>query len=83
VTYDLQAEQLANCTSNQVKELKKRIAELEKTEPLLQKVLDCCDGLHCEITQANYGAAKNWLRHISDAYANYQDSIDLSKGGAE
>ncbi|MFT4804562.1 MAG: hypothetical protein ACI9YE_001766 [Psychroserpens sp.] len=60
-----------------------RIAELEKTEPLLQKVLDCCDGLHCEITQANYGAAKNWLRHISDAYADYQDSIDLSKGGAE
>jgi hypothetical protein len=30
VTYDLQAEQLANCTSNQVKELKKRIAELER-----------------------------------------------------
>jgi hypothetical protein len=61
----------------------KRIAELEKTEPLLQKVLDCCDGLHCEYTQANYGDAKNWLRHISDAYADYQDSIDLIKGGAE
>jgi uncharacterized coiled-coil protein SlyX len=65
------------------KYLEKRIAELEKTEPLLQKVLDCCDGLHCEYTQANYGDAKNWLRHISDAYADYQDSIDLSKGGAE
>jgi hypothetical protein len=64
-----------------VAEQDKRIAEIEKTEPLLQKVLDCCDGLHCEYTQANYGDAKNWLRHISDAYADYQDSIDLSKGG--
>jgi hypothetical protein len=63
-------------------EKNERIAELEKTEPLLQKVLDCCDGLHCEYTQANYGDAKNWLRHISDAYADYQDSIDLTKGGA-
>jgi hypothetical protein len=60
----------------------KRIVELEKTEPLLQKVLDCCDSLHCEVTQANYGEAINWLRHISDAYANYQDLIDLRKGGA-
>jgi hypothetical protein len=60
-----------------------RISELEETKPLLQKVLDCCDGLHCEYTQANYGDAKNWLRHISDAYADYQDSIDLSKGGAK
>jgi hypothetical protein len=66
-----------------VAEQDKRIADLEKTEPLLQKVLDCCDGLHCQYTQANYGDAKNWLRHISDAYADYQDSIDLSKGGAE
>jgi hypothetical protein len=62
---------------------KDKIAELEKTEPLLQKVLDCCDGLHYEYTQANYGDAKNWLRHISDAYADYQDSIDLSKGGVK
>jgi hypothetical protein len=82
VTYDLQAEQSVNCTSNQVKELKKRIAELEKTDLLLQKVLYCCDSLHNDYIQCNYGDAKGWLRHISNAYGDYQDSIDLSKGGA-
>ena len=45
MTYDLQAEQLANCTSNQVKELKERIAALEKAQnQLLSLIYNCAVG---------------------------------------
>ena len=63
--------------------LNERIAELEKAllgvdrvDPLLKKLLFCCDGLSVEYAQSNYGAANEWVRHIDSAYQNYQSSID-------
>lgn len=57
-------------------------AELKtnQSNPELEELLYCCDGLSTEYSANNSGNANKWLRHISDAYQAYQDSIELSKG---
>jgi hypothetical protein len=55
--------------------LPKYITE-DENNPLLKELLYCCDGLYCDYAQENYGDAKNWLRHINDAYGKYQDNLD-------
>ena len=44
----------------------------------LNKLLYCCDGLHCSYSEENYGDAKEWLRHIDKAYSDYQEAVDES-----
>jgi hypothetical protein len=60
-----------------VRQLIERNAELEKTDILLKELLYCCDSLHNDYMQCNYGDANGWLRHIANAYGKYEDSIDL------
>jgi len=46
----------------------------EKTA--LKKLLYAIDSM-CEChRQENYGEAKEWIRHVDDAYGNYQEIID-------
>jgi hypothetical protein len=61
--------------------LPKYITE-DKNNPLLKKLLNCCDGLSTEYAQSNYGAANEWVRHIDVAYQNYQEGIDESEAKA-
>ena len=45
-------------------------------EEKLKELLYCCEGLHVEFSQRNYGNADDWLRHIDKAYVGYQDAIE-------
>jgi hypothetical protein len=69
-----QVNNLQRCMSDQRAEHRKQIAELESnTNPLLKKLLRCCDGLSSDYANKNYGDAEKWLRHIDTAYQEYQD----------
>ena len=42
----------------------------------LKDLIYSVDGM-CECFRAeNYGEAKDWIRHVNDAYTEYQESID-------
>lgn len=41
----------------------------------LKALLYYCDGLSSDYCQGNYGNAGEWLRHINEAYQDYQESI--------
>lgn len=56
---------------------KNRLATLELAESSeFKNLLYCVDGWHCEWIDSNYGTAKEWQRHLSDAYQSYQEKED-------
>ncbi len=49
---------------------------MKDKEKALKDLLYMIDGM-CECYRnENYGEAKEWTRHVNDAYTNYQESID-------
>ena len=49
---------------------------MSEQEKALKDLLYVVDGM-CECYQKeNYGEAKEWVRHVNDAYTNYQESIE-------
>jgi len=57
----------------------------EKIKKKLNALLYCCECLHIDYCKRNYGDAERWVRHISNAYSDYQETIEESeenvKGG--
>ena len=50
--------------------------DLTNIEEKLKKLLYCCDGLHDDYINRNFGDANRWVRHIADAYGKYDDALD-------
>lgn len=53
-----------------------------KKHEALNKLLYCCDGLKTEYVKNNFGEAQSWIRHISDAYQNYEEVEDEAEACA-
>lgn len=39
----------------------------------LNKLLYCVDGMCSDLRERNFGSAEEWVRHIDNAYSDYQD----------
>jgi hypothetical protein len=49
---------------------------MSEQEQALKDLMYVVDGM-CECYRnENKGEAKEWIRHVNDAYTNYQESID-------
>jgi hypothetical protein len=48
------------------------MTDIEKEK--LNDLLYCIDGMSAEYSQGNYGNANDWMRHIFNAYQEYQES---------
>ena len=48
----------------------------ENINKKLKRLLYVCDGMSSEYCDGNYGNAKEWLRHIDEAYQDWQEAVD-------
>lgn len=48
----------------------------DKQEKALKDLLHVVDGMCDCYRKENYGEAKEWVRHVNDAYTNYQESLE-------
>ena len=59
--------------------MEKIIQRLKVEGQALNDLLYVVDGMCDCYRKENYGEAKDWTRHVNDAYTNYQESIDKDK----
>ena len=50
----------------------------EEQEKALKDLLYVVDGMCDCYRKENFGEARDWVRHVNDAYSNYEESTEES-----
>ena len=60
------ARALLSVAGKRIDHLAEQVELLESKE--VKDLIYCIDGWHCEYVESNYGGARPWQRHLSNAY---------------
>jgi hypothetical protein len=56
--------------------LENTITQLEEKDPLLEELLNCCDGLNSDYVNCDSQESLDWVRSVAYFYDNYKNAID-------